>query len=295
MNTSESYLVPVGFSIVISLTWFIYNLKLYKLVPHIEDRKRILLPSAFTILAPFILTYLFVNLNKDMADLLKSALPILTFYLGQLSSHSQRKKEDERQAKKIIRAVVYFIGIEVIKGLSNIENQIIQYAFGKTDRLEIENYVQAFLSTINKEYESLIHNETLAENDSGMIATLYIRKVGDILNGFSVSDDVSDFYSIMLKLSKLKLEGCFYVSSLIQNHLESDKLLIDSWIFYLKSERNNVRSRLSKLNLREVEVATSEADMNVLVYMSVESMETYLSSLIQRLSSGSKVMPEITP
>lgn len=248
MYPSELYLLPVELSLAISLMWFIYNLKIHKFIPPINDRHGVLLPSIFLIVSPFLFTNLFIHFDQQVIEAFKIILPILTFALGQSISKFEKNQENKSKLKKAMRALVQSMGVELTGGLSELEHRLTQHAFQKISYDEIEKYRRELLEKIEKEYQRLINKEELLENDTSMVSTLYIRKVQDFLNNFSLNDDASTFDSAVTDIAHLKLEGYSYISNLIKDFLIADKLLVSSWIYLLKNERKILKKRISRIS-----------------------------------------------
>lgn len=285
MYTSASFLIPVGLSFAIALTWFTYKLEIYKLIPHINDKYGILFPSIFLIASPFLFTNLFIYFDQQFIEIFKISLPVLTFALGQSISKFEKKQENKIRLKRAMRVLVQSMGVELIGGLSSLEHRLIQYAFQKNSSDEIENYRRELLEKIDREYQRFTNKEEILENDTSMVSTLYIRKVQDFLNNFLISDETSVFNSVISDISHLKLEGYSYISTVIKDFLMTDELLVSSWIYFLENERNVLKKRLCRA-IQQIENDRDSSQENFVSSPTIDNLkhsEKYIDRLLQTL------------
>jgi|GEM_PF-7122049 len=291
MYTSDPFLFPVALSLVISSIWFAYILHAYKFIPRINDKYGVLFPSLFLLGSPFLLTYLFTYFEQQLIESFKIILPIFTFILGQSVSKLEKKQENKKKLKKMVRVLVQFMEIELIEGLSTLEQKIGQYISkgGDSKSNDIDNYRRKLLKKIEQEYQSLVNKEELLENDVSMVSTLYLKKVQNFLDNFSVEDisteDISTFNLTIPEIVRLKLEGYSFVSALIKDFLMADKLRVNTWFSFLENERITLKRKLDRVSFQEGKNENSYQksfadlpDISILKYS-----EKYIDRLLQSL------------
>ena len=169
----------IAISVFLSgLFWIAYKLKLvnYGLQLYrnrINDRYGIVIPSILTLLLPFIFQ---AFSNQTIPDIFKFILPVLTFYLGQITISYQKNRERDEQNKKIYLSIVHEI-IENIKIIGKNNSLLDQ----EISIIEKNQYLITPIYSLKNESLNLILKlspETLIRNDL-MIAisdVIYLTK-----------------------------------------------------------------------------------------------------------------------